>query len=202
MGTAFSARTAASLDKVLKSELFPNPGFFGKEDYLSLKDALPVHLRVPFVIAYWTGMRSGEIFQLKWNQINLDEGWIRLDSGTTKNDKGRLIPLVKEVCEMLSHWKKVSVIQCPTCPWVCHNQGERLLRIQKQIWDKYCESVGLKGKLFHDLRRTAVRNMVRAHIPEKVAMEISGHKTRSVFDRYHIVCEEDLMEAVSLLEKG
>ena len=173
-------------------------GFFSHEEYLAVRGVLPDYAQVAVSIAYYTGLRIGEVLGLKWSQVDLVEGKLSLTPLQTKTETPRIVYLPPDLHRVLLEAKRRHEARHPASPWVCHRYGERLLEI-KSSWKKACQRVGLEGKLVHDFRRTAVRNMTRAGIPEKVAMAISGHKTRSVFDRYNIVNEADLKEAAGRL---
>jgi len=187
-------------------------GFFEHEDFLALRGALPDYAQVPVTLAYYSGMRMGEVFSLEWRQVSWPDGKIYLEAEDTKTDEPRVLYMTDDLRRVLEAWKQRTTERWPSCRWICHRKGNRLETIVS-AWRKGCTAVGLgqivddpqkgrkvwQGKIPHDFRRTAIRNMVRAGVPEKVAMTISGHKTRSVFDRYNIVNEADLKAAAGRL---
>ncbi len=181
-------------------------GFFEHEEYLAIREALPEHYRPILTFAYYTGCRKGEILKLQWSQVDLDERVVRLEVGETKNDEGRILPMAPELHSILVMQSERRRVECPTCPWVFFlEDGDRVHKMHN-AWVAACKKAGFwdaeaekPTRLFHDLRRTGVRNLVRAGAPEVVAMRISGHKTRAVFDRYNIVSESDLKEAARKL---
>jgi hypothetical protein len=133
-------------------------------------------------------------------QVDLKAKRIRLEPGTTKNKEGRSLPVYGEMLKSLQSEKEIRDAEYPECQAVFQRHGKQVKNFRK-AWASACECADLAGLLFHDLRRTAVRNMVRAGIPEKIAMQISGHKTRSVFDRYNIVSDRDLDLAAQRMEQ-
>lgn len=196
-------------------------GFLEPEQYRRLRHELPGYLRPLSSLAYFTGMRRREICSLQLEQVNFFDAEIRLDPGTTKNDEGRSISLTGELLQILKTQLEKRDAECPDCPFVFFRVRRRSGHAQwlpigdfRKAWRQACIRAGFgkmeqqengrlryRGLIFHDLRRSAVRNLVRAGVPERVAMKVSGHKTRSVFDRYNIVSPRDLQEAASRLDK-
>ena len=192
-------------------------GFFEREQYLAVQKHLPTSMRPVVTFAYVTGWRiNGEVLPLQWRQVDLKLGEVRLDPGTTKNREGRVFYLTPELHQLLKEQRVAAdEIQRQKKMIVQHVFFHRDLtksgalgywagnRISADgfyhAWRTARTAAGCPGSIPHDFRRTAIRNMVRAGIPERVAMKLSGHKTRSVFDRYNVVSDGDLRDAASRL---
>jgi integrase len=180
-------------------------GFLPREKFDKLIAALPAHLRPLITFLYWCGARLGEAQQIQWSQVDLNAALIRLEEEQTKNEEPRVLPIPDVVLNMLVDVEpKTGPVFDSTnlrTEWerACAAVGQGTLEEKKSAagW-KYHKYTGL---IVHDLRRSAISNLRRAGVPESVAMRISGHKTRDVFDRYNIVNSDDLSAAMRAVEK-
>lgn len=170
-------------------------GFFEHAEFLAVSSALPPHLRPVVLFAYKTGWRQGEILSLKWNQIDRMNRYARID--TSKNGEPRTVYFDDELAGSIEAlWSRRKDLRSFCDHVFLEKSGKNpVLRFDK-AWRTACKAAGV-DRIFHDLRRTAVRNMVRAGVPEGVAMKISGHRTRAVFERYNIVNDQDLKNAAA-----
>ena len=179
-------------------------GFFERDEFEAVREQLPAPLRPVVTFGYLTGWRvNSEVLPLTWAQVDRTTKTIRLEPGATKNSEGRTLPcdLLPELDDVMAgQWaeRRRLAVEGTLCPYVFHRDGEPV-RYFRDAWVSACKAAGLPGRLVHDFRRTAVRNLVRAGVPEKISMGITGHKTRSVFDRYDIVNEADLRNALGQL---
>jgi integrase len=190
----------------------PRQGFFEREQYESVRGLLPADRQLAVAIEHEFGWRcQSEVLTLELRQIDLEAGTIRLDAGATKNDDGRVVYLPADLKDQIAaQIDRVRALERETgrlIPYLFphftsghrYQKGDRIQDFKK-AWATACRKAGVAGRLRHDFRRTAVRNLVNAGVPERVAMRVTGHKTRSVFDRYHIVSPADLQEATRKLE--
>jgi len=179
-------------------------GFFEEPEFRVVLTYLPEDLKPVVEFAYLTGWRKGEILALQWWQVDFKAGIVRLEPGTTKNEEGRTFPFAElPALEALlwRQWERTLALERSTrriIPWVFHRHGEPI-RDFRHVWGQACEAAGLPGRVSHDFRRTAVRNLERAGVPRSVAMKLTGHKTETVYRRYAIVSEADLAVGVKKL---
>jgi integrase len=208
-----SGRLAMKPHITMLKESAPRSGFFEREQYESVLRHLPDDLRPVITFAYVTGWRlASEILPLEWRQVDFDAEMVRLIPGTTKNKEGREFPFTDELRVLLkaqqkahAKLKKAGHIT-PLVFWrmVADERGgekkPRPITSLTKAWKNACKDAGCPGRIPHDLRRTAIRNLVRVGVSESVAMKLSGHKTRSVFDRYDITSTADLRDAARKLD--
>ena len=159
-------------------------------------------------MAFTYGWRmQSEVLTLERRQLDLEAGTLRLGAGTTKNDEGRVVYLTSELKAALAAQvervkgleRELNRIIPALFPRLRGGRRGERIRDFRKSWKTACRGAGVPGMLRHDLRRSAVKHLVNAGVPERVAMKVTGHKTRAVFDRYHIVSPADLRDAANRL---
>ena len=173
-------------------------GFFEEESLRTLLPHLPPHARNLVEFLYLTGWRSSEAFRLEWSDVDWKRRSLMLR--TSKNREPRIFPFkyhprLEEVLRRQrdedTRWEREHM---KICPAVFHWRGHAIKKLRRS-WRNACRAAGMPGRLLHDFRRTAVRNLIRAGVQQAIAMKITGHKTDSIFRRYLIVDEELLAQA-------
>ena len=173
-------------------------GFFERAESEAVVANLPGPIDDIARFAYLCGWRKGEILGLRWSAVDRSGGEIRLQ--TSKNGRGRVLPTDGEIADLIERRWKLREYVTPDgtsrlAEHVFHRQGRPIVDFRK-AWKAACVAANVPGRLFHDFRRTAARDMVRSGTPEAVAMAITGHRTRSMFERYNITSAADMRAAL------
>jgi integrase len=197
-------------------------GFLEFDGYEKVLAHLPMSLKCIFVLAYHVGNRKGALLELKWPQIDFKNGVVRFIRMQNRKPIPLAAPIYGDMAEWLHRQKAYRDEHFPGCAFVAfwypidceidptfktghggrRNEPGGPIKTFYQSWKTAVEKAGFPDLLFHDLRRSAVRNMVeKIGMSEKRAMEISGHKTRSCFERYHIVSLADIQESGQKMNK-
>jgi integrase len=172
-------------------------GFFEQWEFRRVVDNLPDYLKDFARFGYHTGWRRSEILSLRWEDV--DGEMIRLRGVNSKNGEPRSTAARGELAEVIQRRKAARKIETESgfrlAELIFHNDGNPIVDFRK-AWATACKLAGCEGRLFHDLRRTYSRNSTRAGNPQHVTMKQTGHKTDSMFRRYNVVIERDMVDAM------
>jgi integrase len=161
------------------------------DEFQRIVDVSPNYLKPVLLCAYHTGMRRGEILGLTWDRVDLKAGFIRLKEADTKTSEGRIVPVGRELSEVLRQLPIALNGQGQRAQNVFTRDGQRIKSI-REVFTRVCRDAGIENFVFHDLRHTATTNLRRAGVDVLTAMKITGHKTMAVFRRYNTIDEQDL----------
>jgi integrase len=144
-------------------------GFFERDQFDAVMRHLPDDLRPVIHVAYLTGWRlASELLTRHWKHVDFTHGWLRLEPGETKNNEGRQFPLTTELRVVLEaqreRTRQLEREQGRINPWVFHRDGSPIKAALRRQWKRACKAAGVPGRLIHDFRRTAVRNLERAGV--------------------------------------
>jgi integrase len=165
------------------------------EEYETLLALCSPRLSAIVQLAYWTGMRKGEILGLRWDQVDFQNKVVNLEAADTKTQEKREVPLTEALLGLLKRTPKTL-----GCPCVFTERGKRIIDI-KTAFLKAVRAAGIKNFRFHDLRHCAVTNLRKAGVNDSVIMSISGHKTYAMFKRYNRIDRKDRVDALKQVER-
>ncbi len=180
-------------------------GFFEYEQFKAVIARVRENLKPVIETAFETGWRiDSEILTRHRHHVDLIGGWLRLDPGETKNGEGRMFPLTPRLRGILARQiARTEMLQKETgriIPFLFHRNGKPIKSFRRS-WMTACTDAGVPGKIRHDFRRTAVRNLERAGVPRSAAMKMVGHKTQAIYSRYAIADESMLKDAAKKLDR-
>lgn len=184
----------------------PREGFYTEEEWGKLRTALQhpgrAHALPVLETARLTGCRISELIGnhgLEWRNVNLKEGWIRLQGGTTKNNEGRTLPILPALHPVLASLWEQRLQQQTITPWVFTHRG-KLIGSVRSAFESACAEAGLKRTL-HDCRRTFRRYLALAGVSDKVGQSMLGHKDLRTYQAYFPVIEADKQAAAENIQK-
>jgi integrase len=195
-------RTFKRVENLLKKNANARDRILSLDEYHKLMSYLPFHLKPVIATAFYTGMRRGEILPLTWDKVDLKSRLIRLEASDTKDNEPRIIPILDELYEVLK-----SIPRAVHDNHVFLHKGKPIKGDIRTALRRACNKAGILygrsvkgGFIFHDLRHSFNTHMRKAGVAESVIMEITGHSTRQMFDRYNTVDMEDARKAVDQLQ--
>jgi integrase len=175
-------------------------GFFETGDFVKILHDLPEPLDDMARFAFVTGWRRGMLLGMKWSHVDRAGRVVTLPD--SKNDDPQSVPLDAELVDLIERrWKareyRTRDGAIGVSEYVFHRNGQPISKptFNRQFAEAR-KQAGVPGKLFHDLRRTAARNMIRGGVPQSIAKRVTGHRSDSMFQRYDIASMDDKLEAI------